>query len=416
MTDFDDTIDDIADHTVDGITDAAKSVSELINAINVVLHREFRDVWVYGEVGKVSQPSSGHVYFDLVEDNDGDRQVLSVKLWRGVRQRLTPKMQQHDMNIVSGIKVRIRGTPDVYGATGQFGFKMSDIDPRFTLGDLAAQRDEIVARLKKDGLYERNRRTALPLVPLSIGVVTSKGSAAHADFMKTLEESDIGFTVTLCDVRVQGEGAAEQVAAAIALLDAQPHVELVAVIRGGGSRTDLATFDNEMVARAIAACAKPVFTGIGHDVDTSIADEVAFSWNKTPTACAVAIVERVSEFVRQVDGAAQRIATVVLAALANSERRIANAVGRLRTLRTTALEAAKSRIDLMASEISGFDPVVLMRRGWSITYNAEGKVVKSVRQATQGDDVTIRVADGSIRGTVVDTTRSPSNEQKTKEK
>jgi exodeoxyribonuclease VII large subunit len=106
----------------------------------------------------------------------------------------------------------------------------------------------------------------------------------------------------------------------------------------------------------------------------------------------------------------------VLAALANSERRIANAVGRLRTLRTTALEAAKSRIDLMASEISGFDPVVLMRRGWSITYNAEGKVVKSVRQATQGDDVTIRVADGSIRGTVVDTTRSPSNEQKTKEK
>ena len=416
MTDFDDTIDDTADHTVDGITDAAKSVSELINAINVVLHREFRDVWVYGEVGKVSQPSSGHVYFDLVEDNDGDRQVLSIKLWRGVRQRLTPKMQQHDMNIVSGIKVRIRGTPDVYGATGQFGFKMSDIDPRFTLGDLAAQRDEIVARLKKDGLYERNRRTALPLVPLSIGVVTSKGSAAHADFMKTLEESDIGFTVTLCDVRVQGDGAAEQVAAAIALLDAQPQVELVAVIRGGGSRTDLATFDNEMVARAIAACAKPVFTGIGHDVDTSIADEVAFSWNKTPTACAVAIVERVSEFVRQVDGAAQRIATVVLAALANSERRIANAVGRLRTLRTTALEAAKSRIDLMASEISGFDPVVLMRRGWSITYNAEGKVVKSVRQATQGDDLTVRVADGSIRGTVVDTTRSPSNEQKTKEK
>jgi exonuclease VII large subunit len=102
MTDFDNTIDDTADHTVDGITDAAKSVSELINAINVVLHREFRDVWVYGEVGKVSQPSSGHVYFDLVEDNDGDRQVLSIKLWRGVRQRLTPKMQQHDMNIVSG--------------------------------------------------------------------------------------------------------------------------------------------------------------------------------------------------------------------------------------------------------------------------------------------------------------------------
>lgn len=415
MTDFDDIIDDSANHTGDRIADSAQSVSELINAINAVLTRQFRDVWVYGEVGKVSQPSSGHVYFDLVEDNDGEKHVISVKLWRGVRQRLMPKMQQHDVDIVSGIKVRIRGTPDVYGASGQFGFKMSDIDPRFTLGDLAAQRDEIIAKLKLEGLYDRNRHLALPLVPLSIGVVTSKGSAAHADFMKTLEESNIGFTVTLCDVRVQGDGSAEQVAAAITLLGSQPLVDVVAVIRGGGSRTDLATFDNEIVARAVATCRAPVFTGIGHDVDKSVADEVAFSWNKTPTACAVAIVERVNEFVRQVDSAAQRIANVVLAALANSERRVANAVGRLRTLRLTVLDAAKSRIDLLATEIAGFDPVVLMRRGWSITYNADGKVLKSVKQAKRGDGLTTRVADGAIVSTVIGSTPSKFNEENAKE-
>lgn len=415
MTDFDDIIDDSANHSGDRIADSAQSVSELVNAINAVLTRQFRDVWVYGEVGKVSQPSSGHVYFDLVEDNDGEKHVISVKLWRGVRQRLMPKMQQHDMDIVSGIKVRIRGTPDVYGASGQFGFKMSDIDPRFTLGDLAAQRDEIIAKLKLEGLYDRNRHLALPLVPLSIGVVTSKGSAAHADFMKTLEESNIGFTVTLCDVRVQGDGSAEQVAAAITLLGSQPLVDVVAVIRGGGSRTDLATFDNEIVARAVATCRAPVFTGIGHDVDKSIADEVAFSWNKTPTACAVAIVEKVNEFVRQVDSAAQRIANVVLAALANSERRVANAVGRLRTLRLTVLDAAKSRIDLLATEIAGFDPVVLMRRGWSITYNADGKVLKSVKQAKRGDGLTTRVADGAIVSTVVGSTPSKFNEENAKE-
>jgi exodeoxyribonuclease VII large subunit len=415
MTDFDDIIDDSANHSGDRIADSAQSVSELVNAINAVLTRQFRDVWVYGEVGKVSQPSSGHVYFDLVEDNDGEKHVISVKLWRGVRQRLMPKMQQHDMDIVSGIKVRIRGTPDVYGASGQFGFKMSDIDPRFTLGDLAAQRDEIIAKLKLEGLYDRNRHLALPLVPLSIGVVTSKGSAAHADFLKTLEESNIGFTVTLCDVRVQGDGSAEQVAAAITLLGSQPLVDVVAVIRGGGSRTDLATFDNEIVARAVATCRAPVFTGIGHDVDKSIADEVAFSWNKTPTACAVAIVERVNEFVRQVDSAAQRIANVVLAALANSERRVANAVGRLRTLRLTVLDAAKSRIDLLATEIAGFDPVVLMRRGWSITYNADGKVLKSVKQAKRGDGLTTRVADGAIVSTVIGSTPSKFNEENAKE-
>ena len=415
MTDFDDINDDSANHTGDRIADSAQSVSELINAINAVLTRQFRDVWVYGEVGKVSQPSSGHVYFDLVEDNDGEKHVISVKLWRGVRQRLMPKMQQHDMDIVSGIKVRIRGTPDIYGASGQFGFKMSDIDPRFTLGDLAAQRDEIIAKLKLEGLHDRNRHLALALVPLSIGVVTSKGSAAHADFMKTLEESNIGFTVTLCDVRVQGDGSAEQVAAAITLLGSQPLVDVVAVIRGGGSRTDLATFDNEIVARAVATCRAPVFTGIGHDVDKSIADEVAFSWNKTPTACAVAIVERVNEFVRQVDSAAQRIANVVLAALANSERRVANAVGRLRTLRMTVLDAAKSRIDLLATEIAGFDPIVIMRRGWSITYNADGKVLKSVTQAKRGDGLTTRVADGAIVSTVIGSTPSKFNEENAKE-
>lgn len=415
MTDFDDIIDDTANHSGDRIDDSAQSVSELINAINAVLTRQFRDVWVYGEVGKVSQPSSGHVYFDLVEDNDGEKYVISVKLWRGVRRRLMPKMQQHDMDIVSGIKVRIRGTPDVYGASGQFGFKMSDIDPRFTLGDLAAQRDEIIAKLKLEGLYDRNRHLALPLVPLSIGVVTSKGSAAHADFMKTLEESNIGFTVTLCDVRVQGDGSAEQVAAAITLLGSQPLVDVVAVIRGGGSRTDLATFDNEIVARAVATCRAPVFTGIGHDVDKSIADEVAFSWNKTPTACAVAIVEKVNEFVRQVDSAAQRVANVVLAALANSERRVANAVGRLRTLRLTVLDAAKSRINLLATEIASFDPIVIMRRGWSITYNVDGKVLKSVNQAKRGDGLTTRVADGAIVSTVVGSTPSKFNEENTKE-
>ena len=386
------------------IEQTARSVSELIDEINGVLQREFRDIWVYGEVSKVSNAASGHCYFDLVEDDNGNKKVISIKLFKQVRQRVSTKMQQHEMEIVSGIKVRIRGTPDVYAPSGQFGFKMSDIDPRFTLGDLAAKRDETIARLKKEGLYDRNRRTSLPLVPLSIGLVASNGSAAHADFMKTLEQSAIGFTVSLCDVRVQGDGAAIGVAAAINMFSQLSHIDLVVVIRGGGSRVDLAAFDDEVIARAIAACTKPVFTGIGHETDTSIADEVAYSWNKTPTACAVAIIQHVQEFVRRVDGAAQRIATVVLEALANSERRVANAVGQLRTLRTTVLDAAKSRINVLAAEIASFDPVVLMRRGWSITYDRNGKVLRSVKQTKKGDEVTIRLADGQATSTITDVT------------
>ena len=377
----------------------ARSVSELIADVNDVLAREFRDVWVYGEVGRVSNPSSGHCYFDLVEDDGGDKKVVSVKLFKGTRLALSAKMRQHDIDIVSGIKVRIRGTPDVFAPSGSFGFKMSNIDPRFTLGDLAAKREEIVKRLQKEGLYDRNRRTSLPLVPLSIGLVTSKGSAAHADFMKTLEQSEIGFRVTLCDVRVQGEGAAVGVASAISTFSATD-VDLIAVVRGGGSKTDLAAFDDETIARAIARCSKPVFTGIGHEIDTSIADEVAHSWNKTPTACAAAVIEIVDAFVRRVDLAAQRLAVVVLAALATSERRVADAIGRLRTLRSSTLNAAKARIDLLATAIESHDPVVLMRRGWSITYDANGRVLKSVKQAKSGAELTTRLADGSVTSTV----------------
>jgi exodeoxyribonuclease VII large subunit len=402
--------DDGGDIVVD-----ARSVARLIEDINRVLLREFRDVWVYGEVSKVTNAASGHCYFDLIDDESDDKSVLSVKLFRGVRQALATKLREHQIDIVSGIKVRIRGTPDVFATNGSFGFKMSDVDPRFTLGDLAAKRQEIVDRLKKDGSYDRNKKTTLPLVPLGIGLVTSKGSAAHADFMKTIEQSGIGFRVSLCDVRVQGDGSAADIASAITWLSSFDDVDLVAVVRGGGSKTDLAAFDDELVARAIATCPKPVFTGIGHEVDTSIADEVAYSWNKTPTACAVAIVDQVAKFMQRVDLAVRRMATLVLAALASSERRVADAVGRLRTLRTSTLHAATRRIDVLASDLKSHDPVVLMRRGWSITYDKDGRVVSSVKGAKKGSVLVTRLADGSIESTVASTTKSlafPVNNEK----
>lgn len=393
----------IAPNSSFGIDDSARSVSELIDDVNAVLNRELRDVWVYGEVGKVNVASSGHCYFDLIEETDDGRSVIPVKLFRGVRQGLVAKMKQHQIDLVSGIKVRIRGTPDVFAGSGSFGFKMTDLDPRFTIGDLAAKREEIVSRLKAEGIYDRNKRVRLPLVPLTIGLVTSKGSAAHADFMKTLEQSGIGFNVWLCDVRVQGDGAATAVSAAVTHLEGMEPIDLIAVIRGGGSKTDLAAFDDEALSRAVGMCTKPVFTGIGHETDTSIVDEVAFSWNKTPTACAMAIIDRVGDFVRRVDHAAQRNASVVLHVLSSSEHRIADGLGRLRTLRTTTLAAAQARIDLAASELKGLDPVTLMRRGWSITYDGSGKVVRSIRQMKVGEMIATRLVDGTIVSSVTST-------------
>jgi exodeoxyribonuclease VII large subunit len=211
---------------------------------------------------------------------------------------------------------------------------------------------------------------------------------------------------------VQGDGAAALVAAAVKHLATLDDVDLVAVIRGGGSKTDLAAFDGEALARAVAMCAKPIFTGIGHEVDTSIIDEVAYSWNKTPTACAVAIIDVVNEFVVRVEGAAQRMANIVLHALAAAERRVADAVGQLRTLRTTVLSAAKSRIDLLESDLKSFDPVVLMRRGWSITYGPDGRIVTSTKQAKKGAELSTRIADGTVVSTVSGTLSNAADEKR----
>jgi exodeoxyribonuclease VII large subunit len=416
-------VPDNDDETEEPIVEESRSVSELIADVNRLLVREFKDVWIYGEVGaRVSKPTSGHCYFDLVEEVDGEQKTVSVKLFKGVWQSLAPMMSRNGIDIVPGIKVRIRGTPEVYDKSGAFGFKMNSIDPRFTLGDLAAKRAEIVERLQKERLYDRNRSTVLPLVPLSIGLVTSKGTAAHADFMTTLAESGIGFRISLCDVRVQGDDAAPGIISAIKRLAADDAIDVIAVVRGGGSKVDLAVFDDEMIARAIAASRKPVFTGIGHEVDTSIADEVAYESHKTPTACATAIVDRVRQYQqrielaaqriaalvaaalsageRRVESAAQRLATVVVAALASGERRVADAYGRLRTLRTSSLNAAKARIDSLEKELRSLDPVNVMRRGWSITRDADGRVLRSIKQATQGTDVTTRLADGTVTSTV----------------
>ena len=196
---------------------------------------------------------------------------------------------------------------------------MSGIDPRYTLGELALQRDELVRRLVAEGLYDAQSRRSLPAVPLRVGLVTSVGSAAWHDVTEELAGSGFGFQVAACDSRVQGEWAAEMVAAAVRTLGRRP-LDVVLVVRGGGARADLATFDSEAVARAIASCPVPVVTGLGHEVDRSVADEVACLALKTPTACAAELVDRVRRFRQGVEGTWEAIEAVVAEQLTGAER------------------------------------------------------------------------------------------------
>ncbi|MGH9182665.1 MAG: exodeoxyribonuclease VII large subunit, partial [Acidimicrobiales bacterium] len=253
------------------------------------------EVWVRGEVDGLRPPNArGHVYFTLCERRSrrGPTTTLGVALFRAERLQIERQLRAWPgFALADGVEVRVRGRVQ-YGY-GRVQLVVSAVDALHTLGRLAAARERVRATLAAEGLLEANRRLPLPAAPLHVGLVASAGSAACQDAIAELTASGFGFRVALADTQVQGTGAEASVVRALAVLGHR-RPDVVLVVRGGGSRTDLATFDSERIARAVAAMAVPVLTGIGHEIDTSLTDEVAHAAHKTPTACAAALCARVA--------------------------------------------------------------------------------------------------------------------------
>ena len=343
---------DFGDEALDDPTNPTFTVGELADAVNQALRRTFNDgVWVRGEIQGWNE-RGGHAYFSLADDTPGRQAVVRVQFFAPARQRLRPLLAKHRLRLGDGMKVRIFGYLDFYAPGGQLGLKLADLDPRFTLGDLAQQRDQVLRRLAADGALDANRRHRLSAVPLRIGIVTSAGTAAWHDFHDELRRSGLGFRLLLADTRVQGPEAGRRVARAIRALSthATAHrndeqgLDVLVVIRGGGSRNELATFDAEPIARAIAEAPIPVLTGLGHEIDRSVADEVAHTSLKTPTACAAALVQAVSSYLA---GAEQRYAGIVTVAadrLRGSDRDVLERAHRVARRTQAAVERADERL------------------------------------------------------------------------
>lgn len=273
------------------------TVAEVGEAIKVGLRRQFPGpLWIRGEIQGFRRPNrAGHCYFDLIEPGSGPGErplaTMSVSLFRNDRTRIEAALAQTTggSGLTDGMEVRLRARVNWWVEGGRLNLVMSDIDPAFTVGQLGVRRRRLLAALAAEGLLERNGSIPVPVLPLRIGLVTSAGSAAHADFVHELTQSGYRFHIDLLDTRVQGAEAPAGVVAALATLSTR-EVDVIAVVRGGGSVTDLAAFDHEDIARAIAATPKPVITGIGHEIDRSVADEVAALSAKTPTAAAALLV------------------------------------------------------------------------------------------------------------------------------
>lgn len=447
---------DFGDEELDDASNPTYSVGELSDAINEALRRGFSDgVWVRGEITGWSDRGQ-HAYFTLV-DETGDRSgqgrgkaVVNVQFFANARMRLRPMLTKNRLRLGDGMKVRVFGYLDYYAPNGRIGLKMTGIDPKYTLGDIAQSRDEVVRRLVADGLLDANKRRPISAIPLRVGVVTSVGTAAWHDFHDELQRSAIAFGLRVIDTRVQGDVAEPMIAAAIITLSRQTDLDAIVLIRGGGARNELAVFDAESIARAIARSPVPVLTGLGHEVDRSVADEVAHTTLKTPTACAGELIALASRYradtettfaailrAGQVDltaasadlsetahriarrthaaveradeRLAMRIDTLTRTApiaLARADRHLLDARTRLQGRASTVLERAASRLDVTAARVSALDPSVQLARGWSITRTASGHVVRSVDELVVGDTITTALADGTVASTISGVDRS----------
>jgi len=376
------------------------TVGQFSQVVNEVLKQTFADgVWVEGEVQGAKRPNP-HLYFTLIENVDGKKAQLNINLFAAPLRNVETKLRNLGVELKDGLRVRLYGKPDYYGPFGKLSLNVSDVDTQFTAGDIAQQRAALLKKLLENGSTKRNKAKQVPLVPLRLGIISSSQAAGFADARQHLVDSGIGFSITMCDVRVQGEDAVPMIVGALKAFSRRDDIDVVMLMRGGGSKSDLAAFDDERIAMAIAGCAHPVFTGIGHEIDQSIADICAHTECKTPTACADAVIEYVTDFLSDLAHSASRVRSATSTALERARGRVRMNRERLTTRPRNLLTREQQRLAVHSATLRGLDPVVTMARGWSITRTAGGTIVRSTNDVKSGDTLTTRVADGTITSTV----------------
>lgn len=352
--------------------------------------------WLTGEVQRIRRSGRGHLYFELVEKGQRDDVLakLEAVIWRSDLETIERDLAENGQHLVEGVEIRCRAQADFYPPFGRLQVVVRRVDPEFTLGLLSRRRRETLEALQKAGLLQTNKALELSEVPLRVGLITSYDSAAYHDFASTLEQSGYGFMVSFLHSAVQGREAESELVSALRRARSLP-IDCLVLIRGGGSRTDLAVFDSRRVAEELARARVPVITGLGHEIDEAVADLVAHTTTKTPTQAAeflaartrtadaglVELTRRVvrsaraslaamraslqglsREFSRaryQVTAGASRVRSLVRRLRSSTGARLAAGTGRsnaqrsqLRAVATVRIRQAEARIDQLAVRAS----------------------------------------------------------------
>lgn len=378
------------------------SLAELCALISDALDRSFPETyWVRCEIASLSE-KSGHLYMDLVEK--GQRGLFVARqratCWNGSQQMLRAYFEQETgnrlqvgMQVLLEVEVRFHA---VYGMS----LDVQNIDPQYTLGDLARQRQETIARLQEEGIFDMQRMLSLPTLTRRLAVVSAGDAAGYGDFVHQLEESAYRFSPTLFPAAMQGDRAALSIVSALdAIAAVEEEFDAVVIIRGGGASSDLTCFDDYTLAAHCAQFPLPILAGIGHTRDVSIVDMVAYQSLKTPTAVAAFLVERMDEQAARIEQWQQRLQQTALRQVLLRQHRVEQAEQRLTNSLRMMVLRQNSRIAMLGQQIETVNPERIYRLGYSLL-RKEGKAVKSTQGLLTGDLLTAELADGTISLTI----------------
>jgi exodeoxyribonuclease VII large subunit len=439
-----------------GARSGVLSIGSLYEEVEGALSRAFprnRHLWVRGEIQHLSDHRSGHLYMDLVDPGEegasrprsrGGEPTLHVKCWRSSWAPLRHGLGKEGITLTEGMVVVLRGTLDLYRAKGEVSLLLVEVDVTALQGQMAAQRARLLRTLEAEGLLRRNASLPVPDPSMHVGLIASPGTEGYQDFVGQLTGSGFGFRVSFVPVRVQGPDAPAAVARALKVLS-RSDCDVIALVRGGGARADLAAFETEMVARAVAGATKPVFTGIGHTGDETVADIAAARACITPTECGHQIVVATRRWWEaHVAEPAALLARRVPAFLGDAQARDTQARGRLTTAARHQLRVHRERLVRKASSVTRSAPSRLegceaglrahaarlgplgaahlgrqderlhswrrllaaydverqLERGYSLTLTEEGTLVRSAAGVAEHQVLVTRLADGTVRSTV----------------
>ncbi len=386
------------------------TVSQLNRAAQDILISSLGpEVWVIGEIhGFKIHAKSMHVYFDLVEKpyESGEKYVAKVScaFFRGSYVRWRERIDKDGFDsftLKDGMEVKVRASVDLYVKEGRYQLVVLEIDPNYTLGAIERRRLKTIEGLRSMGLLERNKALGIPIPPVNIGLITSKGSAAYNDFTTILKDSGYAFRVKVFDAHMQGKSAVQEVEAGISKLASMPDIDLIAIVRGGGARTDLFYFDDISLCTAIAECRLPVITGIGHEIDVSVADMVACRHFVTPTDVARFLVAETEGFWTQMLGLAEDMNYLASRYIASLDARLDRASHQIWVFTIRWIDSITANINALIRDLSAgaikqvSDNRNLVDNMVERVYNATGVVFKEYRYSL------VKIAERLDRGVVL---------------